>query len=104
MDVICVVLNCPDMYERSAKILDSCFSNYRLVKIDENAIFMSDKVLCKIANSVNFLVKSTEKINFDIKPLGELKKVKRGDNVAKLEIFGQNGLILSENLYSIIDR
>lgn len=104
MDVICVVLNCPDMYERSKKILDNCFNDYRLNKIDEKAIFMSDKVLCKVAKSVNFVVKSTEKLNFEIKSLPERKKVRCGDNVAKLEILGQNGLILSENLYSIIDR
>lgn len=104
MDVICVVLNCPDMYERSAKIFDNCFSGYKLVKLDENAVFMSDKVLCKVAKSLDFVVKVNDNLNFNIKPVDKLKKVKCGDLVAKLEIFGQNGLILSENLYSIIDR
>lgn len=104
MEVICVVLNCPDMYERSSKILDNCFNGYKLVKLDENAVFMSGRVLCKSKKIVNFLVKNDEKLNFNIKPIGERKKVKYGDLVAKLEIFGQNGLILSENLYSIIDR
>lgn len=104
MDVICVVLNCPDMYERSSKILDGCFDGYRLVKIDENTVFMSDKVLCKASKMINFVSKSTEKLKFNVKSFGELKNIKRGDLVAKLEIFGQNGLILSENLYSIIDR
>lgn len=104
MDVICVVLNCSDMYERSAKILDNCFSGYKLVKLDENAVFMSDRVLCKVAKSLDFIVKANDNLNFNIKPIDKLKKVKCGDLVAKLEIFGQNGLILSENLYSIIDR
>lgn len=104
MNVICVVLNCPDMYERSAKILDDCFSGYRLVKIDKDSAFMSDKVLCKPSKTLNFVVKSDEKLKFNIKSFKELKHIKRGDMVAKLEIYGQNGLILSENLYSIIDR
>lgn len=104
MDVICVVLNCPDMYERSAKILDDCFSEFRLVKIDENTAFMSDRVLCKISKTVNFVAKNNEKLNFNIKSFDKIKNIKRGDMVAKLEIYGQNGLILSENLYSIIDR
>ena len=104
MDVICVVLNCPDMYERSSKILDTCLNGYKLVKLDENALFMSGKVLCKTAKSVDFVIKCDEKLNYIVKPLSKNKKVKRGDLVAKLEIVGQNGLILSENLYSIIDR
>ena len=104
MTVVCVVLNCPDMYNRSAKILDDCFSGYRLVRISENTAFMSDRVLCKISKSVNFVVQSDENIEFVVKPIDGLKKVKCGDIVGKLEILGQNGLILSENLYSIIDR
>lgn len=104
MNVICVVLNCPDMYERSAKILDDCFNEFRLVKIDENAVFMSDRVLCKVAKTVNFVAKSSENLKFNVKSLDKLKRIKQGDLVAKLEIYGQNGLILSENLYSIIDR
>lgn len=104
MDVICVVLNCPDMYERSAKILDDCFSEYRLVKLDENTAFMSDRVLCKISKTISFVVNSNEKLNFNIKSFDKIKNIKCGDMVAKLEIYGQNGLILSENLYSIINR
>lgn len=104
MSVICVVLNCPDMYERSTKILDSCFNEYRLVRIDENMAFMSDKVLCKVAKTLNFVSKKEEKLKFEIKSFKELKNIRRGDMVGKLEIYGQNGLILSENLYSIIGR
>ena len=104
MDVICVVLNCPDMYGRSAKILDTCFNEYKLVELDENKLFMSGRILCKTSKSLNFVAKSDDKLTYFVKPLNENKKVKRGDLVAKLEIVGQNGLILSENLYSIIDR
>lgn len=104
MDVICVVLNCPDMYERSGKILDDSFRNFKLVKIDEKAVFMSDKVLCKVSKTLNFVVKRDEKLDLRVKSFGELKKIKRGDLVAELKIYGQNGLILSENLYSIMDR
>lgn len=104
MDVVCVVLNCPDMYERSSEILDSCFNEYQLVKIRRNIVFMSGIVPCKASNPINFVVKKDEKIHFNVKAVGKTKKVKRGDLVGELEIFGQNGLILSEKLYSIIDR
>ena len=104
MDVVCVVLNCPDMYERSGKILDDCFRDYKLLNIDENAVFMSDRVLCKTSKNVNFVAKNAEKIDFKVKSVGKLKNIKIGDLVASLEIYSQNSLILSENLYSIIDR
>ncbi len=104
MDVVCVVLNSPDMYLRSERILDECFKNYKLVKIDKNMAFMSDKVLCKLSKPISFVVKSAEKITFEVAPYDNLKNIKVGDLVAKLKILTPNGLILCENLYSIISR
>lgn len=104
MDVVCVVLNCPDMYVRSENILDECFNAYSLVKIDENDVFMSDIVLCKPCKSSYFVTKKQENLNFKVEPIKNLKKINAGDLVAELKIFGQNGLIFSENLYSIVGR
>ncbi len=104
MDVVCVVLNCPDMYERSGYILDACFNGHKLVKIDENDVFMSDKVLCKPQKSSYFVVKKQDNLDFRINSVKNLKKICAGDLVAELQIFGQNGLLFSENLYSIVDR
>lgn len=104
MDVVCVVLNCPEMYERSKQILDGCFSCYRLVKLDQNAVFISDRVLCKTSKQLNFIAKKGETLDFKVKSLGLTKNIKSGDLVAELQICGQNGLILTENLYSINDR
>jgi len=103
MDVVCAVLNCREMYERSAEILDGCFNDYSLVKIDKNSVFMSDKVLCKPAETVNLVVKNSENLDFKVTPVTKSKKIKVGDFVAKLEIFSQNDLIFSTDLYSIID-
>ena len=104
MDVITVVLNCPDMYQRSAALLDYGFDNFELLKLDENRVFISDRVLCKPANSAEILVKKGQNLNFKVKPVKNLKKVKAGELVAELEIYGKNNLIFSEKLYSIIDR
>lgn len=104
MDVICVVLNSPDMYLRSEQILDNCFVRYKLVHVDENFAFMSDKVLCKLSKPFNFVVEKTKNLNIKVVPYENLKNIKVGDLVAKLEISTQNNLILSENLYSIISR
>lgn len=103
MDVVTVVLNCPDMYERSKALLDMAFKDYKLVKLDKNQTFMSDKVLCNLNKSYNLVIKNTENIDFKVVTLADNKKIKTGDLVAKLEIYCENNLIFNENLYSIID-
>lgn len=97
MDVVCVVLNCPDMYERSAVLLDNCFNSYKLLKLDKNKVFMFNKVLCKLRNSSNIVIKSNKKIEYAIKPLSADAE----NAVAQLEIYCENSLIFSEKLYSI---
>ena len=101
MDVVSVVLNCPEMYERSCEIFDECFSKYSLVKIDKNRVFMSDRVLCKAEKSSNFVVKKGNLLDFKVIPIEKGKKQKSGGAVAILEIRDQNGLIFEEKLYSI---
>ena len=61
MDVVTVVLNCYDMYERSSAILDQCFYAYKLLELNENTVFMSDRVLCKLSKTQNLVVKNLSK-------------------------------------------
>jgi len=103
MDVVCVVLNCYDMYERSSVILESCLSGYKLVKMDENSVFMSDRVLCKTSNSHNFVVKSDKNITFKVVPIKIKGKIKAGEYVAELEFYCENDLLFREKLYSIMN-
>lgn len=103
MDVICVVLNCYDMYERSSAILDSCLNDYKLVKLDKNTVFMSDRVLCKLKNCTNLVVKINEKLSYMVVPKVNTKTIHEGDLVAKLVIMGENGLIFDDYLYSIMN-
>lgn len=104
MDVVCVVLNCPDMYEFSSDILDRCFNEYKLVSIDKNKIFMSDNVLCKLDKNVNTVLKCTNNLQLKIKNINSNSKIKIGDYVADLEIYDENNLLFTEKLYSIINR
>lgn len=104
MDVVTVVLNCYDMYERSSAILDQCFYAYKLLKLNENTVFMSDRVLCKLSKTQNLVVKNTESLQIRIKSTVTEKKIKKGDRVGILEIYDANGLIFSDNLYSIVDN
>lgn len=104
MDVVTVVLNCYDMYERSSAILDQCFYAYKLLELNENTVFMSDRVLCKLSKTQNLVVKNTESLQIRIKSTVTEKKIKKDDRVGILEIYDANGLIFSDNLYSIVDN
>lgn len=98
MDLVCVVLNCPDMYERTREIFDFGFENFELLKIDENKVFIFNKVLCKLKDSVNLVTKKGQAIEYRVvKPENE-----NNDNaVAELQIYSQNHLLFRGKLYSI---
>ncbi len=104
MDVVAVVLNCPDMYERSKQIINSCFNAYNLLDISENAVFMSDIVLCKLQKAYKIGVKKGRTLDFKVIPTENCRKAKKGDKVGELEIYSENNLIFKENLYSIKDN
>lgn len=97
MEVVCVVLNCPDMYERSCLILDNCFNNYKLMKISSDKIFMCNRVPCKLSNDSYIVVNTNKKIDFKVIPL----KNDVDNSIAELKIYNENDLIFSEKLYSI---
>ena len=77
MDVVTVVLNCYDMYERSSAILDQCFYAYKLLELNENTVFMSDRVLCKLSKTQNLVVKNTESLQIRIKSTVTEKKINK---------------------------
>lgn len=104
MDVVAVVLNCYDMYARSEKIFDNCFSAYKLLKIDKNRVFMSGRVLCKLPSEEVLVVKNSDAVRYEVKPLATGTKINKGDLIAELEIYDANGLLFKGNLYSIIDN
>lgn len=101
MDVVTVVLNCPDMYERSKALLDNAFNNYKLLNLSENAVYTSGSILCSLSKPYKLVVKNCESLDFKVVPLIENKKHRKGDLVARLEIYDANGLIFNEKLYSI---
>ena len=104
MDIICVVLNCPDMYERSEELIERAFDQFKLAKIDKNTIFICDKVPCKIDEDATVLVKIDEELTIKTYRAGSGSTIKQGDMVGKLEIYCQNDLIFSGDLYSIVNR
>ena len=102
MDVICVVLNCPDMYERSEEIIEGCFEKYSVEKISKDMVFNYNGKQCSLSNDSLVCVEKNSPITYKVVDSGD-----KGDDekaVAKLQIFSANDLIFSEFLYNIDNR
>lgn len=95
MNVICVVLNCYDMYERSADIINACFEKYSLETIGSDVVFEYKGRQCTLDGDRKILVERGKEFKFNVCEADE------GDAYAKLEIYCENNLIFSGNLYTI---
>lgn len=112
MQLVSVVLDSPRMYERSAEILDNCFSSYNYKKV-----FDSEEFVCTIRTDVkgkfcnakvgqDFCYPLKEKeigdISYKIDCPEKIRlPVYKGDEVGNLEIYLKNQLIFSQKIYSI---
>ena len=96
MDVVCVVLNCYDMYERSGKIIENCFTNYSVETVGADRIFEFNGRQCSLDTDCKVIVEKNKPLEFTVcPPDGE------DNSIAKLEILCENNLIFSHNLYTI---
>lgn len=111
MQLVCVVLNSPEMYERSAELLDNAFSSYGMKKLysaEQEFILPTDveNKTCVLKTDKDFyypLTKNeTPKIEYEL-PKNVRLPVKQGENKGKVNIYLQNQLIFSENLCTIKD-
>ncbi len=96
MDVVTVVLNCPDMYERSIDIFESCFKKYKLVKLDKGLTFNFNGKLCCLKDTEKFVIEKSGKISYKIEQVENIAGV-----IAQLHIYNENKLIFTGKLYSI---
>lgn len=95
MDVVCVVLNCYDMYERSARIINNCFAKYSLETIGADRVFEYNGRQCTLDCDCKILVEKGKDIKFNVCAPDD------NNAFAKLEIYCENNLIFSRNLYTI---
>ena len=99
MDVVCVVLNCPDMYERSMCIIDGAFAEYELKTIGRDKIFMCGATPCALDDERTFLLPRNKEFLVIVIPKTNCKTA--NEYCAELQIYCENNLIFSANLYSI---
>ncbi len=99
MRLVSVVLNCPEMYERTAELLDGCFAEFQMYKLCDSSVpWENFAVKCDFSYP---LKKSELKgLQFDTELCDPLPK-KQGEVAGQMKIFLQNNLLFSQNLYII---
>lgn len=112
LELICVVLNCPPMFERSVALLDyytNNYSNYKLIESDEIVGFADtltdDKCGLYVKNDVMLPLtkQEKEKIKIEYEYPDKIVGIKKDTEVGTVKIFIENNLIFSEKIYTIID-
>lgn len=111
MELICVVLNCPPMFERSKTLMTECFNkykNYKLFESDHIVDFIkTDSEDCGLYIKNDIIVPLTEtefeniKIIYDYPNFIE-KPFKKDTEIGFIKIYIENNLIFSEKVYTII--
>lgn len=106
MTLICSVLNCPDMYERSEELLEDAFSAYEYVKlVDENEIFDigESEYQGKTRENVYYplLPEEKELLSVKITKINDKRKDENGEIIGQIQIFLAKRLLFFKNLYKL---
>lgn len=97
MKLVCVVLNSPQMYERSAELLNEAFDGYGMVELCDNLQPYEGFALQR-SFSYPLTESEREKISFRTETISPMPK-KHGEFAGTLQIFLENDLIFSQNLF-----
>lgn len=97
MDVVCVVLNCYDMFERSAKIINNCFDKFAVEVISKDRIFTADGLSFTLGEDCRITVPRGAELAYSV----ETQQATESGATAKLQIFNKNNLIFSHDLFTI---
>lgn len=97
MTLVCVVLDCPPMYERSAELLDRAFADYMLVRLTDKQEGVNG-----FAIDHDFSYPLTEQERTEIRIMQELVEPlpkMAGSIAGQIRFFLANDLLFSQNLY-----
>lgn len=110
MEVVCVVLNSPQMFERSSELLENAFSEYRLIKVIDpdrfdNVIFDKNKTVAyNLSKPSEFYypVGENEKLicAADLDSFAE-EELRPNEKVGEIKIYCSKQLIFSQNIYTL---
>lgn len=115
MRLVCAVLDSPDMYNRSAELLDDCFARYSMRELFNGEKFEREIPTdgtagkkCRVSCLGQFsypLAEGEEKFVEVCETLPDILAlpVHKGDETGKIDVYLQNQLIFSEKIVSIMD-
>lgn len=109
MELICVVLNVYDMFERSKNLLDKAFSEYKLIKLVSKDKFnykLPDEDLnyhyLYIESDFYYPIANSEKINIELNLPKSIKKNHQSkQKVGEIKIYSLKQLIFCQNIYTL---
>lgn len=110
MQLVSVVINCPDMWERTKALLSDAFSRYDYVMIgdsskDLDAFMLGDeKVSLRLESDIYYPFKDRESEDFRyiFRPLKSYPStLGEGDQVGTLDVYDDNRLIFSRKVITI---
>lgn len=110
--VLCVVLDCPTMYETSKKLIESAFSNYSFVSVwkknDTKTLSINGipKLSCAVGTTKDVIIPIKKGQEGDLRiniilPQTLDFPVKKGQEVGQIDVLCQNNLIFSQKIYTI---
>lgn len=114
MQIVAVVINSPNMYERSEELLESVFAKYSMQKVFDATILPKElptdvkNKYCAIggANDVYYPIENNEEKRI-IKKISLPQNVKlpiaKGDVVGNFELYLEEKCIVQENIYALQD-
>ena len=110
-EVVSVVLNCPNMWQRSEELLNYAYDNYNFVKlIDKNKfnyklpdIKLQRYYKLKINEDCYYPIKNDERISAEIcLPKSLNFTPKNGQIIGEIKIYNTKQLIFSQNIYTLV--
>ncbi len=113
MEVICVVLNCPNMFEESERLINESFIKYEYVSLLEPYSYVTnipveegefDSVKTYSMKGFKYPLQEKEKVNIYIEkelPESLSAPVEKEQKVGEIKIFFNKDLIFSENIYTM---
>ena len=114
MELVCVLLNCPPMFEKSKELLNENFDRYKMYKLFESdhiidfvKVLNSDKT-CGICIKKDVVLPLTEyehenlNIVYDYPKIID-KTVKKDSEIGSIKIYYKNNLLFQQKVYTIND-
>lgn len=107
MQLVCVVINSPQMFERSAELLNEAFCDYSYAPVIDSQELqefcsLQGFSLVNVNNSRYYPLKRGDKLKCEYE-IYNFKKfpLKKGEIIGKINVFDKNSLLFSENIITI---